>query len=140
MSDVFLGVIAAAVLVMAIIQVTAIVFAIRAARRVGDAVGRLEQEVKPIMANVQAVSSEAARAAGVAAAQVDRLEGVVGEISKRVDETAAAVQSTIVGPAREGYALFQGLLAALAAVRRQGGGPSRRRPAAAEEEDPLFIG
>jgi len=138
-SDVFLGVIAAAVLVMAIIQVTAIVFAIRAAQRVGDAVGRLEQEVKPIMANVQAVSSEAARAAGVAAAQVDRLEGLVGEVSKRVDETAAAVQSSIVGPAREGYAILQGLLAALATFR-QGGGPSRRRPATAEEEDPLFIG
>lgn len=139
MSDVFLGVIALAVLVMAVIQVAAIAFAIRAARRVGDAVGRLEQEVKPIMANVQAVSSEAARAAGVAAAQVDRLEGLVGEISRRVDETAAAVQSSIVVPAREGYAVLQGLLAALAAFR-QGGGPSRRGPTAAEEEDPLFIG
>ena len=42
MTDVFLGLIALAVIVMAAIQVAAIVFAARAARQVGDAVSRLE--------------------------------------------------------------------------------------------------
>ena len=73
-NDVFLGTIAAAVLVMAVIQVAAIVLAARAARRVGDAMARLEQDVRPIVANLQAVSSDAARAAGLAVAQVERAD------------------------------------------------------------------
>lgn len=137
MSDLFLGLIALAVLVMATIQVAAVVFAVRAARRVGDAVSRLEQDVRPIVANLHTMSADAARATSVAAAQVERVEKLVGEVSRRVDETAAAVQSSIVGPAREGYAMIQAVMAALGALRQSG--TARKRPAA-EEEDPLFIG
>ena len=67
MNDLFLGVIAAAVLVMAIIQVAAIVYAARAARRLGEAFARLEQDVRPILASLQALSADAARATRVAA-------------------------------------------------------------------------
>ena len=74
MNDVFLGTIAVAVLVMAVIQVAAVVLAARAARRVGDAMARLEQDVRPIVANLQAMSSDAARAAGLAVAQVERAD------------------------------------------------------------------
>jgi len=138
-SDLFLGVIAAAVLIMAVIQVAAIVFALRAARRVGDAVSRFEQDVQPIVANLQAITSDAARATSVATAQVERASQMLTDLSKRVDDTAAAVQSSILGPVREGYAVFQGILAAIAAWRT--GGPARSgRPAAPEEEDALFIG
>lgn len=141
MSDLFLGIIAAAVLVMAIIQVAAIVFALRAARRAGEAVSRLEQDVRPIVTSLQTISADAARASSVAAAQVQRAEQVIADLGKRVDETAAAVQSSIVGPAREGMALLKGLLAALAVFRPgAAGAPPRKRPAASEEEDPLFIG
>ena len=71
MTELFLGVIAAAVLIMAIIQVAAIVFALRAARRVDDAVSRFEQHVQPIVANLQSISTDAARATSVASAQVE---------------------------------------------------------------------
>jgi hypothetical protein len=56
-NDLFLGLIAAAVTIMAAIQVAAVVFAMRAAARVGEAVSRFEQQVKPIVANLHAVSS-----------------------------------------------------------------------------------
>jgi hypothetical protein len=138
-SDVFLGVIAAAVFVMAAIQVAAILFAVRAARRVGDAVHRLEQDVKPIVANLRTLSSEAARASTMAATQVERAERLITDVSRRVDETAASLHASIVAPAREGYAMLLALIAALGALRTPGPG-SRKRPAAAEEEDPLFIG
>lgn len=139
MSDLFLGVIAAAVLIMAIIQVAAIVFALRAARRVGDAVSRFEQDVQPLVANLQAIASDAARATSAATAQVERASQMLTDLAKRVDDTAAAVQSSILGPAREGYAIVQGILAAIAAWRT--GGPARsKRPATADEEDALFIG
>ena len=141
MTDLFLGIIAAAVVVMASIQVAAIVFATRAARHVGDAVNRFERDVKPIVADLKVVSSEAARATTSAAAQVQRAEQVLADLVRRVDDTAAVVQSSIVGPAREGYAVMQGIIAALGVLRGPGGRhASRKRPAAAEEEDALFIG
>lgn len=141
MSDLFLGIIALAVVVMAAIQVAAVVFATRAARHVGKAVNRFEQDVKPIVANLKVVSSEAARASSSAASQVQRAEQLMTDLARRVDDTAAAVQSSIVGPAREGYAVIQGIIAALGALRGSGGrDASRKRPAAAEEEDALFIG
>src|SRR5690606_36023184 len=68
-NDVLLGVIAIAVLTMAIVQVAAIVFALRAARRVGEAVDRLERRVEPIVANLQALTADASRATTLAAAQ-----------------------------------------------------------------------
>jgi hypothetical protein len=138
-TDLFLGVIALGVLTMATIQVAAVVFALRAARRVGDAVSRFERDVEPIVANLQSLTAEATRATSVAAAQVERASQMMSDLARRVDETAAAVQSSIVRPAREGYAIFQGILAALAALRTTP--PSRsKRPSAAEEEDALFIG
>lgn len=136
MSDVFLGVIAAAVLIMAVVQVAAVVFALRAAREVGDAVGRFERTMQPIVADLQRISADAARATNVAAAQAEKAAELITSLSRRVDETAAAVQSSLFAPARDGFAMFQGLLAALAAFRQ--GSP--KRPTAAEEEDALFIG
>jgi hypothetical protein len=138
-SDLFLGVIAAAVLTMAIIQVAAIVFALRAARRVGEAVSRFEQSVAPIVANLQTMTADATKATAIATAQVERATRMMSDLTRRIDETAAAVQASIVGPAREGYAMFQGILAALAAFRSSQGSATKR-PASAEEEDALFIG
>jgi alkylated DNA nucleotide flippase Atl1 len=84
---------------MAIIQVAAIVFATRAARQVGDVMHRFERDVKPIVANLQVVSSEAARVSSAAAAQVQRAEQLMSDLTRRVDETAAALQSGIIGRA-----------------------------------------
>ena len=83
MSDLFLGVIAASVVIMAAIQVAAIVFAVRSARRVGDAVSRLEQHVTPIVADLQTISSQAARATSVATAQVERADQLITDLSRR---------------------------------------------------------
>jgi len=60
-TDVWLGIIAVAVLVMAVIQVTAIVFAMSAARRIGQVADRLEQNLNPVVSNLQTITSEAAR-------------------------------------------------------------------------------
>jgi hypothetical protein len=138
-SEVFLGLIAVAVLTMAVIQIAAIVFALRAARRVGDAVSRFERTMEPIVANLQTITADATRATSIATAQVERATRMMTDLSRRVDETAAAVQASIVGPAREGYAIFQGILAALA-VFRAGAGPAAKRQPSADEEDALFIG
>ena len=139
MTDVFLGLIALAVLVMATIQVAAIVYAARTARRVTEAVGRFEREVRPIVENIQAISADAARATAIATAQVERAERLLGEMSRRLDETLVAVQETILAPAREGAALLHALKSAFDVFRQPSRRP-RRQPAAADDEDALFIG
>jgi hypothetical protein len=136
-SDVFLGVIAAAVAVMAIIQVAAIVVAMRTARRVGDAVARMENDVRPIVTNLKSMSADAARAASIASEQAQRAEQVIGDLTSRVNDTVAAVEATVARPVREVYAMLQGLVGAVAAFRE---GPPPRRGASSEEEDSLFIG
>lgn len=140
MNDVFLGLIALGVLVMAIIQVGVVVFAARTARRVGDAVTRLEADVKPIVSNLQALSADAARATSKAAAQVDRAERLVEDVSRRVDETMAVVQESIVTPARQGAAMLQGLMAAFGAFRGAPASPRPQGPATVDDDDALFIG
>ena len=144
MTDVFLGIIALSVFLMALGQVTAVVMAVRAVRRVGEALGRLEENVRPIVTSVQQMSADAARATATATAQVQRAERMMDDVSKRVNETLTAVQDTILRPARNGMAIFQGLRAALwawfdrapRAKAPQTHGPS---PAAAED-DASFIG
>jgi len=138
MSDVYLGLIAFGVLVMATIQVAAVVAAIRAARRAGEMAGRFERDVRPIIANLQKVSEEAARASAQAAAQVDRLDALVANVARRVEETAATVQQTILQPARDGLALLSGLKAVIASFREPREAPQRKAPKA--PHDDLFIG
>ena len=146
MSEVFLGIIAVAVVVMAIIQVAAIVFAARAARSVGEAVSQFQQDVRPIVANLQTLSADAARATAAAAAQVERAQTTVDAVLNRVDAVGARVEQTvqmlqngILAPAREGFAIMQAIRAVFSSS-----GPSRPaprpRPVSAEDEDALFIG
>jgi hypothetical protein len=145
-NEVYLGVIAVAVAVMAVIQVVAIVVAMRASRRVGDAVARFENDVKPIVANLKSMSVDAARTASIASEQAQRAEQLIDDLAARVNSTVSAVEATIVQPARDAWAMVQGLLAALSSFRqgspshRQGGPSPGHRPATTEEEDSLFIG
>jgi hypothetical protein len=138
-NDVYLAVIAVAVAVMAAIQVAAIVVAMRATRRVGDAVSRLEADLRPIVANLQSMAADAARTASIASVQAQRAEQLIGDVTARVNSTVAVVEETVIGPAREAYAVVQGLMAAFGAFR-QGAPSAGRRPASSEEEDSLFIG
>ena len=139
MNDVYLGVIAVAVAVMAVIQVAAIVVAMRTARRVGDAVSRLEGDLRPIVANLKLMSADAARTASIASAQAQRAEQLIGDLAARVNNTVAVVEESVIGPVREAYAVVQGLLAAFGAFR-QSAPAAGRHPASTEEEDSLFIG
>ena len=140
--EVFLGIIAFAVVVMALIQVVAIVAGIRLAKRVDQLVVQLDQEIKPLIANLATLSGEAARAAALAAKQAERLDRVFGEMVQRVDETLIAAQEFVTGPARQGMAIMAGIKAVLDAFRGMRES-SRRRAAsgpAVDDEESLFIG
>ena len=140
--ELLLGVIAFAVLVMALIQVAAIVAGIRLARRVDQIATQLDQDVRPLIVNLTALSSEAARTAALAAKQVERVDQVFGELTQRVDQTLAVAQAFVNGPARQGIAVVAGVKAVIGAFRgiRES---SRRRQAsrpAVDDEESLFIG
>lgn len=139
-SPVFLGVIAVAVVVMACIQVGAIVAAARLAQRVNRLAERVEHDLAPVVANLQTIGAEAARASALATAQVERADRLFAEVSARVEETVSTVQQAVMVPAREGLAIMAGLRAALASVREAWQVHPGRRTSRSDEDDPLFIG
>lgn len=139
MNDVFLGIIAVSVLVMAAVQVAVIVMALRATQRVSRLTSQLEQEIRPVVANLQAITADAARATAVAAAQVERADKVFTDFAVRVDETLASVQKTVLGATRGSGAWLAGLKAAVGVLRDLRHSPHSRN-ATVEEEDALFIG
>jgi hypothetical protein len=142
-TDVWLGVIAVAVAVMALIQVGAIVAAARLAKRVDALTGQLEREIKPLVANLSSMSSDAARAAALAVSQVERIDHLVRDFARRAEQTMAVAQSVVGGPARNGAAVLAGIRAAVLALRGMREASARRGATArmvSEEEDSLFIG
>lgn len=140
--ELFLGIIAFAVLIMALIQVGAIFAGIRLARRVDQLATQLDQEIKPLLANLTTLSSEAARAASLAAQQVERFDRVFGEMVQRVDDTLEAAQEFVTGPARQGMAIMAGVKAVIESFRGFREATRRRTAArpAVEDEESLFIG
>jgi hypothetical protein len=136
-SEVFLGVIAVATLAIAIAQIAVIVVAGRAARRVADLAEQFERDVKPLFGHLHAIGQDAARAAALAAAQVERVDRLFTDVAVRFEKTLSTVQDTVIGPVREGRALIIAFKAAMQAVRelRQG----RPRQGRSDEEDALFI-
>jgi ABC-type Fe2+-enterobactin transport system substrate-binding protein len=138
-SEVFLGVIAASTAVMALIQVGTLVgvliYAARLVRRMESLLKQVQDEIRPVSANLSAVSRDAARAASLAAAQVERADRLFADLAVRVDETVTVVQGAIITPVREGAALMAGFRAAMAALRELR--DARRR--GVDEDDALFI-
>jgi len=142
MAEVFLAVIAVSVLVMALIQVGAIIAGFKLMRRVEQVSQQLEQDIKPIIANLTSVASEASRTASLASKQVERVDQLFGEVATRVDETLAAAQKFVQGPARNGMALLTGVQAAFSAFRGIRESSRRRKNArpGVDDDDSLFIG
>jgi hypothetical protein len=143
-AEVFLGIIALAVAIMAIVQVGAIVAGLRVARRMEQLANDLEATVKPLVANLTAMSAEASRATAVATAQVERLDRLFSELATRVDATLATAQSIVAGPAKDGMAIVAGVKAAVGALKSIREATRRRSSARSmsfeEEEESLFIG
>jgi hypothetical protein len=137
-NDLFLGVIAVATLVMAVVQIGAIMVASRVARQTQQTLNAVYSEIRPLIAKASAVADEASRTAALASLQMQKIDALVTDLSRRVEETTTIVQQAIVTPAREGVALLAAVKAGLAALR--GIGDLRRGSSRAEEEDPLFIG
>ena len=137
-SEIFLGVIALATMLMAIVQVGAIIAILRITRQAQESMAEVQREVRPLIAKVTQVADEASRTAAIATAQAQKIDRILTDLAGRVDETAGIVQQAIITPAKEGLALVAALKAGLTALRGFRERPRHGRHA--EEEDPLFIG
>lgn len=138
-SGAFLGVIAFATLIMALVQIGAIIAALRLARQAEEVITSVQREIQPLVAKANAIAEEAARTVAIATAQAQKVDRVVTDLSRRVEETAALLQDAIVRPARESMAIVAAIKAGLGALR----GLRELHPRHgrhADEEDPLFIG
>lgn len=141
----FLGAAAVALVVMALIQVGAIIGLVLAGKRVGRLVGRVEHlmdraehDWQPMVERLTAMSGEAARVASLAATQVERVDRVVAGMSGRLEHSADAVQRALARPAREGAALVAGVKAGVHTLREL---RQRRRAGPSDgDDDALFIG
>jgi hypothetical protein len=133
---VFLGVIALATLVTAIVQVAILVAAGRVATRVERAAADVQRDMRPLIEHLDAIGRDARRASSLAAAQLERVDAMSADIAERLDRTLNTIQSAASGGVREGAAMLAAFKAALSVVRDFRAGRARR---AADDEDALFI-
>jgi malonyl CoA-acyl carrier protein transacylase len=137
-STVFLGIIAVATLATAVIQIFVLVAAGMLTRRLGRLADQVERELSPLIASLNSIGQDAAKAASLATAQVERVDRMFAEAAQRLETTLGIVQNAIAAPAREGAAVMSGIRAALDALRRSiANRPSRTR--SSDDEDALFI-
>ena len=137
-TEFFLGVIAVATLATAIAQVAVVIAAGLVARRLTRLVDQVEREVQPVFGHVNAIARDAARAASLAATQVERADRVFADLAQRLEQTFNTIQTTLLTPARESRALLDGFRAALSTIRELRG-RARGRQGRADDEDALFI-
>lgn len=137
-SQAFLGVIAVSTALMAVMQIGAIVVLARVAVQVRDIVATLQKDIRPLIGRANQIAEEATRTATLATAQAQKIDRMVTDLTRRVDETSAVVQQAIITPAREGMAIVAALKAGFGALK--GMRDMRGRPGGVDEEDALFIG
>lgn len=137
-SEVFLGVIATGALVTTLIQIGAVIAALRIAREARQMITAVHQDLRPLVTKVSAMADDASRTLVLAKAQAEKVDRLTTDLSRRVEETAAVLQEAIITPAREGMALVAALRAGIESLRGWRAAPANRR--SAEDEDPLFIG
>jgi hypothetical protein len=137
-SPAFLGVIAVATTLMALVQIGAIVFLARLALQVRELMSTVQNDIRPLIARANAIADEASRTATLATAQAQKIDRLMTDLARRVDETSVVIQQAVMTPAREGMALFAALKAGLGALK--GFRDLRGRPGSVDDEDALFIG
>ena len=136
MNEVWLGIIAGAVLTMAIIQIVVGLQLMRVARDAASTMQEFRTEIRPLIQKAHKVADDAGRVSAMALTQVERVDQLMATTAMRVDDTLQIVQESLIAPVKQGAAVMAGLKAAIAVFRaRQDKGRYGR-----DDEDALFIG
>jgi hypothetical protein len=136
---VFIGLIAAATLVIAAVQVGLVVVVLRLGRQLEALGSRIEEDIQPLIVNATIVSANAARVSELAASQIERADHLFATVAGRIDDATRRIHGTLLAPAREGRALLAAIGAVIAAVR-DGRHARSGSPVQVDDDDPLFIG
>ena len=139
-NQVFLGVIAVATALMALVQIGAIVVLARVAGQVQSIVATIQTDIRPLIARASAIAEEASKTATLATAQAQKIDRLMTDLTRRVDETSAVIQQAILTPAREGMAIIAALKAGFGVLKGLGLRDLRGRHGGVDDEDALFIG
>src|SRR5205814_149466 len=102
-ATVFLGIIAMATLVTAVLQVVLLVAGWQLVRRITTFVEDMEREVRPILGHVNSIARDASRAASLAAAQVERADQLLTNAVRRIEDLLSPMRSRCIGPLGEGH-------------------------------------
>ncbi len=136
MNEVWLGVIAVAVLTMAVVQIAVGLQLMRVAKDAAVTMQEFRTEVRPLIQKAHKVADDAGRVSAMALTQVERVDQLMATTAMRVDDTLQIVQESLIAPVKQGAAVMAGLKAAIAVFRaRQDKGRYGR-----DDEDALFIG
>ena len=135
---VFLGLMALSLVIMATIQVAAILVGIKVARQMGVAVDDLRREIKPLSDKVNRIADDAQRASSLVVLQVERVDQMMVTTAARLDTTLEILQGFASGPIRQGAAAVAAFRAATA-IFRDWKGKGRQRHGR-DDDDALFVG
>jgi hypothetical protein len=140
-SDLFLGIIALSVLVMAVVQVAGCVLLAQTARRIEHLGRRIDEELRPILANLQVATAELTRAAGLASAQIERADRFLGMLSRQTEAAAGLVMGSLLGQGRKGMAMVAAVRTLITLLRKsQRPGRKASQAVTMDEDEALFIG
>jgi hypothetical protein len=128
---VFLGIMAAALVAMAIAQMLLAREVARVARQATETARDVRRDLQPILDKLNRITDDGAKVTALAVTQMERLDTAVASTLARVEEVVTVVQDAVVQPIRQGLAILAGIKAALSIF-----GKGRGR----DEDDSMFIG
>lgn len=139
MSDwavVWLGVMAIALVVTAVMQFASSFAVIKLAKQATQTIKDVQREIQPLIEKAHRIADDAQRTTAIAALQAERLDELVRTTTERVSDTLGLVQGAIVEPLRKGSMVMAIARAAFAIFNNR----NDRRRQAREDEDALFVG
>ncbi len=134
-ATVFLGIIAMATLVTAVLQIVLLMAGLQLVRRVTRFIEDIERDVRPILGHINAIARDASKVATLAAAQVERADQLLSNAVLRIDDLLSNLSGVVVKTLREGNALVMGIRAVMGAVQAF----RDRRRRRSEDDEALFI-
>jgi hypothetical protein len=141
---VFLGVIALSSLIQGALLLLLARGGLRLSKRIQDLQSRVEAEVKPILDDVNVVSRNMTLISDLATAQAQRIQDVVADTARRVEETRDEVKALLAHPVAalsDIVAFLKGIKRGLEVYRQLGGFEAQTRGSSRRyaEDEHLFI-
>jgi ABC-type transport system involved in cytochrome bd biosynthesis fused ATPase/permease subunit len=116
MSEVFLGVIAVATGLMALVQIAVLIAALIAVKKATEVAARVEAAARPLIDHVDDLVVDTTESIAAGRAQIDRVEQQAMDVLARTDRAVHRVQDYLIAPARQGIALAAGARALFGAL------------------------